>query len=491
MEDETPLKKSFSAWKRLGFNLDLVVRTLVVLAVGVMLNYLAGRWYQRVPLNAHARQPLSQRTLGLLKSITNDVNVIVYYDRDEPLFGPITALLHEYHDVNAHLRVTEVDYLRNAGAAEKLASDEKYRGLLAGATNKDLVVFECAGEVKSVSGAMLAQYTLERVPNPEQIEMRRRLIGFHGENYFTGALLAVLNPKPFTACYLVGHEEHVLESREPKGYGAVSDVLKQNRVLAKPLLLLGTNAVPADCNLLIIAGPRKALKESECDRVDDYLRQGGRLLALLNSGSGTPTGLERILNGWGVKVGRERVQDPERTSPSANKLDLIAIDFSLHPIVEPLIGSQIQFWLPRPVEPLIPNAPADAPRVTPLAFSGPLATSGNSNPRRFSLAVAVEKGNVRGVISERGNMRIVAVGDSLFLQNSAITWEPNRDFLDSSLNWLLERSQLMQGIGPRPVADYRLKLTVVQQRSARWLTLAAIPGGVLLFGGLIWLRRRK
>lgn len=493
MDDATPLQKSFSAWKRFGFNLDLLVRTLVVLAIVVMVNHLGARWYQRLPLNRNTQTQLSERTRGLLKSITNEVNVIVYYDRDDPLFGPITSLLEEYRDLNSRIHVSTVDYIRNAGAAEKLAGDEKYRAALAGTTNKNLVIFESAGVVLPVSGARLGQYAQEQVPNPEQIEIRRRLIGFHGESLFTGALLAVLNPKPFKACYLVGHDEHPADSPDALGYSKFIAVLAQNRVRVEPLSLLGTNTVPGDCHLLIIAGPRKKLNATECDRVDDYLHQGGRLLALANSGSTARwTGLEGILNGWGVMVGSDRIVDPQNTS-QADKTDVIAVDFNdKHPIANPLQGSQVQFLLPRPVEPMtIPNAPADAARVTWLAASSKLARSGTDGPRRFSLAVAVEKGNVRGVITERGNTRIVAAGDSIFLANNFLGWQPNRDFLELSLNWLLERSQLMQGIGPRPVAEYRLNLTNAQQRSTRWLVLGALPGGVLLFGGLVWLRRRK
>lgn len=493
MDDETPLQKSFSAWKRFGFNLDLLVRTLVVLAVVVMVNYLGARWYQRLPLGQSNQPSLSERTLGLLKSITNDVNVIVYYDRDEALFGPITSLLEEYRDVNSHIHVSTVDYIRNAGAAEKLAGDEKFRMVLAGNTNKDLVIFECAGVVLPVSGARLGQIAQEQVPNAEQIEIRRRLVGFHGESLFTGALLAVLNPKPFKAYYLIGHDEHAADSPDALGYSKFIGVLGQNRVRVEPLSLLGTNTVPGDCNLLIIAGPRKKLHELECDRVDDYLRQGGRLLAFVNSGSTARwTGLEGVLNGWGVIVGNDQIVDRQNTS-QANHTDVIAVDFNdKHPIANPLQGSQVQFILPRPVEPMtIPNAPADAARVTWLAASSRVATSGTDGPRRFSLAVAVEKGNVAGMVTERGNTRIVAAGDSLFLANNFLNWQPNRDFLELSLNWLLERSQLMQGIGPRPVAEYRLNLTQAQQRSTRWLMLGALPGGVLLFGGLVWLRRRK
>ena len=67
----------------------------------------------------------------------------------------------------------------------------------------------------------------------------------------------------------------------------------------------------------------------------------------------------------------------------------------------------------------------------------------------------------------------------------------NRDFLGYAVNWLLDRPALLQGIGPRPVAEFRLQMTPAQRRDVRWLLLGALPGVVLLFGGLVWLVRRK
>jgi LPXTG-motif cell wall-anchored protein len=59
------------------------------------------------------------------------------------------------------------------------------------------------------------------------------------------------------------------------------------------------------------------------------------------------------------------------------------------------------------------------------------------------------------------------------------------------VNWLLERNALLEGVGPQPVNEYRLVMTDGQMRSAKWILLVGMPGGVLLIGGLIWLRRRK
>ena len=96
-----------------------------------------------------------------------------------------------------------------------------------------------------------------------------------------------------------------------------------------------------------------------------------------------------------------------------------------------------------------------------------------------------------GVTNPRGNARLIVAGDSIFLGNYYIEGGGNRDFLNGAANWLLDRPQLLEGIGPRPVTEFRLLMTKHQQRQLRWLLLGALPGCVLFFGWLVWLVRRQ
>jgi hypothetical protein len=433
---------------------------------------------------------LSPRTLGLLKSITNDVRVTLFYDHDHSLYTSVSALLNEYRDANAHLHMATVDYLRDAGAAEKIKVE--YKNHLAGVTNKNLIIFDCEGRVKVVNGNALAQYVLEQVPNEKEREFRRKPVAFLGEKMFSSALLSVISPKPLKAYYLINHGEHRLDGTDEAGYLTFNSVLEQNYIKVETLSLLGTNTVPGDCNLLIIAGPTAPLGDAEREKIDDYLHQGGRLFALLNFASlARPTGLEKILAGWGVEAGDRTLTD---LKDGRGQFEVFALDFGDHPIVNPLIGSSLHLVLPRAISRLnVGNPPADAPRVEELAFTSPAATAGDGparEPRRFSLAVAVEKGRVPGVITDRGSTRLVAVGDSQFLDNQMIESARNKDFLGYAVNWLLERTQLMQGLGPRPITEYRLTMTKSQSHTVQWILLAGMPGTVLLLGSLVWLRRR-
>lgn len=479
---------------------QVVLGSALVLIIVVLLNYLSQAYYLRFYLSDRTRAELSTRTVFFLKTLTNNVTATIYYDRTDPMFSTVYDLLNEYQLINPRIRVQTVDYLRDPGGAQKIKTAYQ----LSSAEDKDLVVFDAgAGKHKVVDGKALAQYALEQVaadPGEEGPKYRRRPVAFLGEMAFTAALVDVTSPKQLTAYFLQGHYEHDIESGDQvSGYLNFASLLqKQNFIQVRPLTLVGTNRIPADCNLLVIAGPRSTIPEPELAQIEQYLAQGGRLLAMFNASTADrATGLEKILAKWGVAVGANEVVDPDRSSFGSEGSDVI-IGFSptnRHPVINPLIGrTGLYLVRPRTIS-KYSNAPeaADAPRVELLAYTSPNAYLRDepSRRRQFPMMAAVEKGAVKGVVSERGVTRMLVVGDSFFLANHQLSLFGNRDFAGYAANWLLDRSQLLEGVGPRPVSEYRLVMTKSQTQRAQIVLLAGMPGCVLLLGGLVWLRRRR
>jgi hypothetical protein len=323
---------------------------------------------------------------------------------------------------------------------------------------------------------------------------------FKGELMFTSALLTVINPRQQKAYFLQGHGEHDVESAEGvTGYSKFGGVLRENALQIDKLVLEGSGDVPADCSLLIIARPQTALMPDTLDKINRYLKQGGRLLAMF----GYPprrTGLEPLLASWGVSVGNNAVIDPKAV---VRQWDMVVATYGTHPLVRPLFKYQLYLVLPRSVAPELSGA-ADAPQVEPLFYTtatGRVITdirsdgSPNPSPRdiitNVPLAVAVEKGGVRNVVADRGATRIVVVGDSLFLANDNIDSEANRQFGSQAINWLLARNELLSNLPPQPLREYKLTMTVSQERTVRWILLLAMPGAVLLLGFLVWVKRRR
>ncbi|HVU26719.1 MAG TPA: GldG family protein [Verrucomicrobiae bacterium] len=489
MANEQKIPASFSPRRRWKIIFDVFARTILVLAVVVMANFLGAKFFGRFYMSSQTRIELSSRTKEIVKSMTNNVAVTLYYDKDNDFYPTIVALLNEYRSMNPRISVKTVDYTRDAGEAQKVK--EQYK--LNSPTAKNLIIFDCDGHVKIAIGEALTDVKLEPVSGSTDHQYRRKPVAFKGEMMFTSILLAITNPKPFKAYFLQGDGEPSLTDSSEQGYMKFAAVLQQNYIDIQPIQLFGDNTIPDDCNLLIIAGPTAMLSEAELQKIDQYLSQGGRLFALFNYFSSKKlTGLEPILARWGVKVGENRVQDPKNT---ASGEDVIALNFSQHPVVDPLTGYWLELILPRTISEIErKNPPANAPQVEELAFSSPasvLAGESALPPRSYPLMAAVEQKPSAGVANVRGATRMVVVGDSFFLDNQVIDAGVNRDFLGYAVNWLLDRTTLLKGIGPQPVTEFRLTLTQTQRQNINWLLLGALPGAVLLLGGLVWLVRRK
>jgi hypothetical protein len=496
MPPQTP--PSFSPYRKWSLGLNLLVSTFAVLALVLMINYLAARHYVRLPVSARGQTPLSPLTERVLAGTTNEVRVTIYFDKHGPLYEPVWSLLKEYHFRNPRIAVEVVDCERDPGAASLIKA--KYK--LSDSKDRDLVIFDCRGRTKYVYENELSELDIQSLIAGRSKEVRRT--HFKGELLFTSAIFGVNSSRSLKAYFLQGHEEHSPESEDGVvGYSAFAGLLKNNNIERAMLSLVGTNEVPADCHLLIIASPQKALSSPELAKIDQYLKNGGRLFALFSYLSvEKATGLERILLDWGVEVGFNVVTD----LPNSNLRDggdIVSSTIGSHAIVKPL-QTPLDLIRPRSVRKKPGTlANADAPNVNELVFTGPegmvhtdirnglvYARPATDLRTNVCLAVAVEKGRIRGVTTERGTTRIVVVGDSLFLGNQMIEKLGNRDFAWLALNWLLDRSELL-AIPPRPITEYKLVMTQAETSAVRWILLAGMPGAVLLVGLLVAVRRRK
>ncbi|HEY2951847.1 MAG TPA: Gldg family protein [Verrucomicrobiae bacterium] len=492
-------RPSFSTSRKWNISLNVLVSVLAVVALVLMINYASARhFYRRFQWSSSALARLSPQTEIVLKALTNDLKVIVYYDSKSPLYDSVVALLKEYKCINPRISVQLVDYIREPAAGELIKAAYK----LAMLTDKDLVIFDCNGSRKQVDQRDLSDVDLQPLISGQSREVKRT--HFKGELEFTSAINNVTSGRSLKAYFLQGHGEQSPDSAEAQfGYFKFATVLQQNNITPARLSLLGTNDIPTDCNLLIIAGPSTSMSEGELARIDQYLSQGGRLLALFNYyGLNKNAGLEKILASWGVAVGNDVVRDIRNSTPGSQGQDVVTSVFSGHPIVKPLEETRLHMIMPRSVTPVRSSIGADGPAVEPLVFTSPEGTiiedirNGVPYPHttdvvtNVPLAVAVEKGSIKGVTAERGTTRMVVVGESVFLGNQMIDSAANRDFAAHTVNWLLDRSYLLS-VPPKPIREFKLAMTESQLAATQWILLAGIPGFVLLMGLAVWVRRRK
>src|ERR1035438_3899233 len=92
MATDPKSRPSFSAASRFRIGLDVVLRTALVLAVAGMVNFLGAKLHHRFYWSAQTRVELASSTLTILHSLTNRVEVTLYYDtRNRENFYPSNA----------------------------------------------------------------------------------------------------------------------------------------------------------------------------------------------------------------------------------------------------------------------------------------------------------------------------------------------------------------------------------------------------------------
>lgn len=496
--DQNPAP-SFEPGRRLKVGASVVIAVLALAAIAVMLNILAARNARRFDWSGSNRFALTPLTEKVLVALTNKVEITVLFNSRADMMGLTTSLLDEYERRSRLITLRKVDHRAEPAAANALRGHYK---IAADAAN--VVIFDCEGRTHIVYDTELSEFQAEK----DFMRSRKvRRAGFKGEMLFTSALASVMDSTRTKACFLQGHGEHKPDSQDQfTGYLKFSRLLEEKNVAWEPLTLSGPkDEVPADCQLIVIAGPQNQPLPEELAKLDRFLEQGGRLLVLthpIQLARNETTGFEKLLQKWGIVVMKSAATDEIFSQRGG---DVQTRSFSSHPITAPLSRSEGILLFPNPrVVAVVP------PKLrTPDMPSGENLVSTSTNgltksdlaggvarpvPRldgrgEIPMAAAVEKGGLAGVTANRGATRIVVIGDSMMMGNEYIGVGSNRDFANLTLAWLLDRSQFL-AIGPKPLEEYRLNVTDRQLQVLKSALLAGLPGGVLLLGFGVWFRRR-
>ncbi|HYE31547.1 MAG TPA: GldG family protein [Methylomirabilota bacterium] len=476
------LPPSFTPGRKWRIGLNVIFSALLLVVVLGMVNYLSNRFHYRWTAGA---PPLSATTRHLLNTLTNDVKVIVYYDREDDLFSSVSTLLHQFKLQSPRLQVEFVDH-RLPGRAQQIRETYKF----VDQSDGNRIIFDAQNRVKVVHDKELSVYDTDAAIQGRPI----RRTAFRGEQLFSSAIYSVCNAEQPKVYFLTGHGEHDSEDKRQDGYSRFREILEQNNVEVREFNALLRSDVPLDCDLLIIPGPVEPLQPIELERLSRYLAAPGRLMVMYRFNTQRiQTGLDALLLQYGIEVGQGVVADSTRAQ-AGDETVLVLDNFGVHPIATPLDNSAIAMAFPRPVTAREGKGrSADAANAVNLLLTsedGTVTARGQTRKGNFSVAAASEKGAIAGVSSLRNSTRIVATGDALFLSNVMLDQAANYDFANLAVNWLLNRELLLGDIPPRAIEEYRLSLTRDEMKEVRLFFLVVAPGAALLIGAIVWFRRR-
>jgi hypothetical protein len=339
------------------------------------------------------------------------------------------------------------------------------------------------------------------------------------------AALRVLRERPGTICFVTGHGEtfrptpahfhysHVetLKGHETPGAGdvLVADPEQLDRFQlalneigydARGIVTAATNAIPSDCTVVAEIGPRTALVPGEADLLAGYLKEGGRLLLMIDPLFPVDADLDsHVLGIVGLSTEAAIVVDPLnhfRTDP-----DKVAVPYySPHPITKRL--ALTVFPQVRPIQVVKPPAGVitsvlaassqDSYRRPPSAAGGlTVAANGQGAPNvdrgAQALAVALE-GEWPGAPADK-RFRLVVAGTSKFATNEYFPYVSNGELSVAMLRWLAD-DEATASLAPQTYDLPQIVLTSRQMRDTFIALEVLLPLTTAFCGVLMWWRRR-
>jgi ABC-type uncharacterized transport system involved in gliding motility auxiliary subunit len=337
----------------------------------------------------------------------------------------------------------------------------------------------------------------------------RETITIIDEEQATNALIKLSRGAKKAVYFLTGHGERALESDADADMSAVKKLLEDKHYEPRELLLLRAEAVPEDCAILVVGGPKKDLVESELDAMKGYIDRGGRMLFLIDPE--TAPSLGPFLEPYGITLGDDIVIDRLSRLFGGDYLMPIPTEYSAHPITsafniapffpvvrsvsaEEVPGARTSWllrtgersWAETNIEALKRGEADLDPDDTPGPIS--LAAVSEIDAPEPTPDQAAEQAPDR--IGDDSKAAIVVFGDSDFVSNARINLSGNADLFMNVIYWL-GREETLIAIPPRKKDSAPLVLSATEARMLFALPVFVLPGAVLAVGVFIFIRRSR
>lgn len=431
----------------------------IVLLLGcvVAAGWLAARHDRAWDWTRSDSNQLSRESRAILDRLESPVRLTVFADPPSPLARRIDRLLERYVHARPDLELRYLDPRRFPEQARE-------------------------AEV-ALQGQILIEYG-----------GRRETLAEISERAISAAIARLTRPRQAWVAVIEGHGERSISGGQAGDLGRLGQELIELGLLARPLDLATTNAVPENTRLVVLTQPALPLFPGEIEALIDFLDRGGHLLWLMDPGP--PSGLEPLLEHLGLVPLPGQVVDPTAAERGSGTVAAALIeDYAPHPLTEALNASA---WLP--------GALAFESRVAPGwmlatylssraaswnetgALTGQLTRDEVIGERAGPLPVVLA---LTRTLPERAReQRLVVVGDGDFLSNAQFGLQGNRALGLALLRWLSEGEDLPE-LPPPPTVAEPLELDETRRALIGLGALALLPGIFLIGGlGMRWYRWR-
>lgn len=468
-----------------------ILSLIIILAILVGLYVISINFPIRFDLTQNKAFTVSQQTMDVLSRIDSPLSIVVLRS---PSTDPTSAdwradlLLEQYKRINKHITVEYINPI------EKPSAKSKYQ-----MTQVGEIVFTY-GQGKQVRVYRKDLTTQSKVTSDPL---------FVGEEKFTQSIYTLLDTESYTVYFTVGHGERQIQDRGGEGLSYVKTYLENENYKVKELNIILEN-IPTDASLIVIAAPVETFSDFEIEKLNNYVKTGGKLLVLYDSfldRSKFNSNLGNFLEDWGFRTKNDYIID---TASSVVIPVNIVPQYTSHPITQTLKEGNVFACLvvARSIltgENKYNGSFENIITTTPQGYGKEEATFDLSRARfnpRTDVAgpVPLAISGTYEVEGRKDPARIVVFGDATFALNAYINPEQgqsvdiafagNKDLFMNTVAYLLEARQKIT-IRPKEASIKNLTLTTTQTNFIRYVAQIGLPCLFGILGILIWFLRRR
>lgn len=450
-----------------------LVSTLLFMGIVVFVALIAERHFLRWDLTKNRAHTLSEQSQKIIESITEPVHILGFFATNESR-NEAEDLLETYRYYNSKISYEFIDPDRNPEMAKKY--EIRTYGTL---------VIEGYGKKETIQNAT--------------------------EEGITNALLKLNRDEKKKIYFLIGHGEHSIEEFGKTGYSTVKSSLEKENYEVSTLNLMTKKSVPDDGAMVIISGPKTNLFPEEIERLDEFVKNGGKVVVMLDPYQ--DAGLKGWLARYGIALYDDVIIDKLSRVFGGSYLLPVVTQYGFHPITKDF--TLATFY---PEARSIREA-KEVPEFITLTTLAQTSEGAWAETNREMLQqgqaiydenedilgpvpiVVLSQIDVAGLVERDQKIEatsekqkkgyILAMGDSDFVDNTYFGLAGNGDFFLNAMHYLAEEETLIT-IEPRKQEGQPLLLTQYQMRLILFVSMILVPLLILIFSiGVYRVRRAQ
>lgn len=499
----------FAGARSTGLMAMTVLSVLIVVGLLGVVNYLAYKNPKELDLTREGLYTLSEQTTGVLGRLKDEVKVLAFYTNVEPQFAHVEETLERYEKHSAKLSFEMVNPESRPDLIEKYNITDRGPRIVVTARGQDTRAKEASEEELTNAIIRVAEQTSKTVyfltghgelsidEEKDSLGLKRMAEAVRAEGYEVKPF-SFVRPEQAAAPgekvqLQLGKADHDHAGHDHAGHDHAGH--DHGAPAAGPGL-----EVPKDAAVLVVAGAQSKLFDPEVKAIEEYLNRGGRLIAMLEPD--VESGLEGLLRQWKIEVRADLVVD---TNPLTRLMGLGPTS----PMTAPVSEHAVTKTMAAPVIVMtsrslgVLEGGEAGVRAEPLLAAGETAwgetdfksgTAGRDDKdtlAEVNVAVVASKptNQVDSKLTPEG--RIIAFGDSDWVNNKYQAMQGNADLFLNAVNWMAEEESKIT-IRPKTRAASQLFLTGEQMGQLVFLSMDLLPVLIIAMGlGIVLIRRQR